>query len=164
MYFVTASKRQGFTLIELIVVIGIIGLFAGIVLASLNQARVKARDGKRLADIKQLQLSFKLYAESNGSYPSDSEYDNGVEIGVGGTIDTAIAPFQSNPPADPRTDDGNTYRYWYDSQYNCGGTNTPVLAVRTMEHESNANFGEVCGSGSGGQGGFSDATYIIPLR
>jgi prepilin-type N-terminal cleavage/methylation domain-containing protein len=63
------NKKQGFTLIELLVVIAIIGILSSVVLASLNSARQKSRDAKRVSDIKQLQLALELYFDSNGSYP-----------------------------------------------------------------------------------------------
>lgn len=61
----------GFTLIELLVVIAIIGVLASIVLASLNSARQKSRDARRIADIKQVQLALELYydAQSPPMYP-----------------------------------------------------------------------------------------------
>lgn len=61
---------RGFTLIELLVVIAIIAMLASIVMASLNSARAKARDSKRIADFKQLQIALELYANDNGGkYP-----------------------------------------------------------------------------------------------
>lgn len=61
---------KGFTLIELLVVIAIIGILSSVVLASLNSAREKARDAKRISDVKQIQLALELYADSNnGLYP-----------------------------------------------------------------------------------------------
>ena len=67
------KKRSatGFTLIELLVVIAIIGVLASIVLASLNSARQKSRDARRIADIKQIQLALELYydAQSPPAYP-----------------------------------------------------------------------------------------------
>ena len=63
--------KRGFTLIELLVVIAIIGILASIVLASLKTARVKSRDARRIADVKQLQLALALYYDSHSSsYPS----------------------------------------------------------------------------------------------
>ena len=59
----------GFTLIELLVVIAIIGVLASVVLASLNSARKKSRDARRVADIKQIQLALELYFDSKGEYP-----------------------------------------------------------------------------------------------
>lgn len=64
------NKKQGFTLIELLVVIAIIGILSSVVLASLNSARQKSRDAKRVSDVKQLQLALELYFDSNGGYPS----------------------------------------------------------------------------------------------
>lgn len=63
------GQRSGFTLIELLVVIAIIGVLASIVLASLNNARRKSRDARRVTDIKQLQLALELYFDSVSEYP-----------------------------------------------------------------------------------------------
>jgi general secretion pathway protein G len=65
----TKTKR-GFTLIELLVVIAIIGILSSVVLASLNTARLKSRDARRVADVKQLQNALALYFDSVGSYPT----------------------------------------------------------------------------------------------
>lgn len=65
------KNHGGFTLIELLVVIAIIGMLASIVLASLNSARKKSRDARRVADIKQLQLALELYFDANSNaYPA----------------------------------------------------------------------------------------------
>jgi prepilin-type N-terminal cleavage/methylation domain-containing protein len=68
------KAKLGFTLIELLVVIAIIGVLASIVLASLNSAREKSRDARRLTDIKQIQLALELYFDGTGSgqYPVTS--------------------------------------------------------------------------------------------
>ena len=63
------NGKRGFTLIELLVVIAIIGMLASIVLASLDSARKKGRDARRVADIRQIQLALELYYDGNGGYP-----------------------------------------------------------------------------------------------
>lgn len=76
------NKQKGFTLIELLVVIAIIGILSSVVLASLNSARQKSRDARRVSDIKQLQLALELYFDSNGAYPTALSALAGTQIAV----------------------------------------------------------------------------------
>ena len=64
------NKNKGFTLIELLVVIAIIGILSSVVLASLNTARQKGRDARRISDIKQLQLALELNYDAAQTYPT----------------------------------------------------------------------------------------------
>ncbi|TSC86143.1 MAG: secretory protein [Parcubacteria group bacterium Gr01-1014_8] len=48
------EKNRGFTLIELLVVIAVIGLLSSVILASLNNARKKGRDTRRVEDLRQI--------------------------------------------------------------------------------------------------------------
>jgi prepilin-type N-terminal cleavage/methylation domain-containing protein len=62
--------KQGFTLIELLVVIAIIGLLSSVALASLSTARTKARDAKRVSDIKNIFTALQLYQDRYGCLPT----------------------------------------------------------------------------------------------
>lgn len=67
------GERKGFTLIELLVVIAIIGILAAVVLVSLNTARVRGRDARRLSDLQNVSLAMELFSDVNdGQYPDDA--------------------------------------------------------------------------------------------
>lgn len=67
--FINKSHWSGFTLIELLVVIGIIGVLSTVILASVNQARSRARDARRERDIKTIQTSLANYETNHNGYP-----------------------------------------------------------------------------------------------
>ncbi|HEY4522324.1 MAG TPA: prepilin-type N-terminal cleavage/methylation domain-containing protein [Candidatus Paceibacterota bacterium] len=97
-HFSFLKSDKGFTLIELLVVIAIIGVLSSVVLASLNSARQKGRDARRVSDIKQLQLALELYHDANAKYPNLLNATNIVNPGYIATI-----------PTDPTT--GDPYEY-----------------------------------------------------
>lgn len=66
----TQNGSRGFTLIELLVVIAIISMLSSVIMASLNGARIKARDSKRVQDIRQLQLAITLFYDDFRRYPN----------------------------------------------------------------------------------------------
>lgn len=66
---IISKDNKGFTLIELLVVIAIIGILASVVLVSLNTARQKARDSRRIADMRTVQLALTLYYDAHNAYP-----------------------------------------------------------------------------------------------
>lgn len=65
-------NKRGFTLIELLVVIAIIGLLSTLAVVALSSARQKARDAKRLADLKNIETGLEFYYNDNNAYPGGS--------------------------------------------------------------------------------------------
>src|SRR3989344_3811515 len=63
-------NKKGFTLIELLVVIAIIGLLSTLAVVALGSARLKARDAKRVSDLKQIQTALELYYTDENAYPA----------------------------------------------------------------------------------------------
>ena len=63
------KKQKAFTLIELLVVVAIIGVLASLVVISINSARAKSRDSKRMNDLKAFSKALDLYIDKNGHAP-----------------------------------------------------------------------------------------------
>ena len=104
-------NEVGFTLIEILVVVAIIGLLSSITLIALLQARSKGRDARRLGDITQMNTAMELYFSTYKGYPSDS---NGLPQGLN-------PQFLVSLPTAPGPADGICEGL----QHVCGGADQP---------------------------------------
>lgn len=95
----TAMKKanKGFTLIELLIVIAIIGLLATLAIVSLTSAQRRARDTKRVADLKSIQTGLELYWNENASYPTDPA--------TWAALSDDLDEYMGTLPTDPEHDD-----------------------------------------------------------
>ena len=95
--------KKGFTLVELLVSITIIGILSSIGLSTFTSAQMKSRDAKRKAHLKQVADSFEAYYNDHGQYPDDDDIDWGSIF-----IDDETV-YMVKLPADPTQ--GLTYEY-----------------------------------------------------
>lgn len=103
------NESRGFSLIELLTVVAIIGILASVTLASLSGARERGRDSKRITALAEIGLALEFYYNACGrQYPSPSplvvERSNGCPTG------TTLGSFISTIPVDPL---GSTNAYEY---------------------------------------------------
>ena len=112
------KNNKGFTLIELLVVIVIIGILATLATVALSSARGKARDARRVSDVKQIQTALELYYNDAGGYPTNGGFPTstdkltaGSPLVYSGTTYMAKVPFNAAPYADPGCGDISTYAY-----------------------------------------------------
>lgn len=118
LFNVKSNSRKGFTLIELLVVIAIIGLLATLSIVALNSARMRARDVRRKADLKQIYNALQMYYDENGKYPTAGACAYGSNCYIssysGKNWFTALSPWMSTQPMDPTN---NLASPWIDGHY-----------------------------------------------
>ncbi len=90
-------KAKGFTLVELLVTISIIGVLASITVVSVGNVRQLARDSKRLADMKQLQTALEFYFNQTNGYPNVQDVTLGTGVGSSLCISANGKGFQTEP-------------------------------------------------------------------
>lgn len=144
------KNENGFTLIELLVVIAIIGILSSVVLVSLNTARSKARDAKRISEVRQIQNALALYYSTYGYYPGSGEcgatipnagWSNSVECLSGGRwlrdSTTNLSSFIGTDPVDPINNNSwlrGAY-YYYSRGY--GGDKQWYMLIYSLENFPN---------------------------
>src|SRR3990172_11335273 len=99
-------KKRGFTFIEILVVITIIGILTAVGVTNLRVANQKAKDGRRQADLEQIRAALELYRSDQNLYPTTAEFPD-----AGGTLTSPDGniTYISDRPEDPVS--GRSYKY-----------------------------------------------------
>ncbi len=128
---------KAFTLLEMLVVIGIIAVLIGMGAVSYSTAQKKSRDAKRKADLKAIQNALEqYYSICNYQYPSNYGFLNS------GSLTCGSQTLMSTPPKDP-----------LGSNYQCVGTCTStqyticsptVSGTSRLETQSCTSGNECC--------------------
>lgn len=134
------KKNFGFTLVELLVVIAIIGILASVVLVSLNSARSKARDARRIADVHQISLALESYYDSNVGYDgagadTGQDYPSANSTVVDSLTLLVTGGFMSSVPKDPQ--DSSYYSY---AALGSGASCSSYHLGDTLENAGNIAF------------------------
>ncbi len=128
------NHKKGFTLIELLVVVAIMGMLAALAVVSLNNARQRARDARRVSDIKQIQTALELYFLDNDTYPDGtSTWISGTcldDTGFAGSCGTGTV-YMTTVPNNPRP---------YNDDTECGENYTDYFYSRDTTQSYSLNY------------------------
>lgn len=119
-------KKAGFTLIEIVIVIVILGVLITATMIAVTPSLNKSRDGRRKTDLHKIQSALEEYRSDNGTYPERSQ------LSTCGDNNAALSSYLKVVPCEPNS----TTPYYYLPEPNspaCDGTlANPCVRYRLM--------------------------------
>ncbi len=166
-----SARARGFTIVELLIVIVVIGILAAISIVAYNGVAAKARDVQREQDVKTIAKALEMYYVDNGYYPAsycalsgpypkkinvswDTTSDRSWNVLEAALVPKYISKLLKDPSASvetlPGLSGGFNYDYtisWIGSD--CSGT-TPryILVYRLKSQAQRHNVSGSCANGS----------------
>lgn len=138
---------RGFTLIELMVVIAIIGLLSTVIAAPISQAMKKGRDSKKISDLHSIQIAANLYAQDHGgNYPLkiDDLIPDYLSSMPAGYLSTTIPRDRYLYVAYTQTAAGNTFGVGYHLGAKLEAGNAALIDDRDCSGISGAGVTDPC--------------------
>lgn len=134
----------GFSVIELLVVVSIIGILSAVIYANLSEGSAESRDVQRKADLRTLQSAIELYKNDNGRYPEGCNAPGSIGNWSGepgsaypcasgsSQYIVGLAPkYIPTLPTDPKLNGASGYMYTVDAE----GMVYKIMAENTVESE-----------------------------
>jgi prepilin-type N-terminal cleavage/methylation domain-containing protein len=92
------KRNQGFTIVELLIVIVVIGILALLVITTYSGIQAKARNAKRQSDLSSLQTQLEAFFSQNGYYPNITDMNSSTWLSTNmKSLDTNALIDPSNP-------------------------------------------------------------------
>lgn len=143
------TLKSGFTLIEMLVVISLIGILAALALVSFGGAQKQARDTTRKSDLKQYQTSLEVYGNlANGLYPAVTGSAVDASTVLCGYLNSKLEP-DISCSEDPKNTSDATFVYRYISTAGTAGSATATNYVlwAKLEGKSVTTYLVACSNG-----------------
>ena len=150
------NNQKGFTFIELLVVISVISLISSVIFASLNVARAKARDGRKIAEVASVRNALNVYLLDKKKMPN--MYTCTSSCVIDNNRLTLEIEDQTNP-TNPTTESGKAYRATLNDLVT-GGYIASIPATAAGAPYSYYNYGS--GNNYGGMFGTNLEVSKIP--
>jgi prepilin-type N-terminal cleavage/methylation domain-containing protein len=163
------KSYSGFTMVELLMVMGIIGVLAGFVLVSYPAAQKRARDANRKSDIKQYQTAMEVFANKHdGFYP---DFITATDPASNAICVTKLGFTASQCPSDIKDaesvcDGGAVCGYKYISNGTGAGADdnaTEYVIWGALEQPDSNTFWGVCSTGQSGEFATEPTNSSCPL-
>lgn len=141
-----AIRQAGFTMVELMVTMTIMMVLTAIGVVSFQQASLKSRDNRRVADLEKIRVALGLFSQESGTtYPTEAN------------LETVLVPkYLKSMPTDPKA--GNVYKYVLDplnsgnkytyallANMESDGSTTPTDVSITCDGSTSCQSGGQCG-------------------
>ena len=159
-------KQPGFTIVELLIVIVVIAILAAITIVAYSGIQARARDSRRIDDVRVIVTALEVYKVLNGSYPAS---------GNGGSFEPSTmdppnfmsalrtsGSFGSATPIDPINNSSNYYSYFrYPAgYYGCDSSRGQYYVLIVTNLESKSGTGNGPGFQCGTQNWVSFGSYV----